>query len=301
MTNSIMIIGAGGFLGSRLFEYFSKREGCQVIGVTHEELDITDSLAVSAFIGAVAPDVVLHCAAISNTACCEENPALSESVNVYGTDNVAKACRKAGSGMVFMSSDQVYTASHLAGPNREGSEGRPRGVYGRDKKRAEEAMLSQLPEGLALRLTWMYDYPGNGRVPGNNLLGNIMKALKTGNSLPCPVNDHRGITYVWDVIRNMEKAMELPGGIYNFGSPNELNSYETGAAFAKILTGRENIDAIVRPDLERFRGCPRNLTIDIKKLEEGGIYFENTLQGFYRCLKDHGWEAGGRLRLGSCG
>ena len=154
MNRRLLITGAGGFLGSRICEYYSNRDGYEAVGVTHRELDIEDFVAVSAFIKAIRPDYVLHCAAISNTGTCERNPVLSEKVNVRGTINLAKACRNAGSRMIFTSSDQIYNTSHSMEPNREGSEGKPGNVYGRDKKRAEEFRLRAghclsvlLPEG----------------------------------------------------------------------------------------------------------------------------------------------------------
>ena len=166
MNRRLLITGAGGFLGSRICEYYSNRDGYEAVGVTHRELDIEDFVAVSAFIKAIRPDYVLHCAAISNTGTCERNPVLSEKVNVRGTINLAKACRNAGSRMIFTSSDQIYNTSHSLEPNREGSEGKPGNVYGRDKKRAEEAMLTYLPDAVALRLTWMYDAPSRGKSGG---------------------------------------------------------------------------------------------------------------------------------------
>ena len=49
MRKRILITGSGGFLGSRLAEYFEGKDGYETVAVTHEELDITDMVAVSAF------------------------------------------------------------------------------------------------------------------------------------------------------------------------------------------------------------------------------------------------------------
>lgn len=285
MAKRILITGAGGFLGSRLFEYFKDREGVEAIGVTHRELDIVDSLAVSAFIKAIQPNVVLHCAAISNTGHCEENPKLSDTVNVRGTANVAKACRENGSRMVFMSSDQIYTGTDSLEPNREGEEHRPQNVYGKDKKRAENAMLTCMKDGIALRLSWMYDYPTENRVGSSNLLANILKAAKEGASLSFPVNDYRGITYVWEVVKNMEKAMELPGGIYNFGSENRMNAYDTAVMFAGAAAGN---GGLIKKDMERFAASPRNLAMNTEKIKKQGILFSDTAEGLKLCLEEYG-------------
>ena len=54
-----------------------------------------------------------------------------------------------------------------------------------------------------------------------------------------------------EVVENLEKAFELRGGIYNFGSPNDRNTYETVLAMFEGLrwnTGRigKNEEALVR-------------------------------------------------------
>ena len=108
-----------------------------------------------------------------------------------------------------MSSDQIYNASDSMEPNREEGPHRPCSVYGRDKKRAEEAMLACLHDAVALRLTWMYDYPSSERPGGCGLLGSLLEAGREKRILKLPVHDYRGITYVWDIIRNMEAAMRL--------------------------------------------------------------------------------------------
>lgn len=289
-----MVTGAGGFLGSRICEYFSGKEGYETLGVTHRELDIEDSLAVSAFIKAIHPDFVLHCAAVSDTGACEKDPVRSDKINVRGTANVAKACRDTGSRMIFTSSDQIYNTSHTMEPNREGSEGKPGNVYGRDKKRAEEAMLTYLPDGVALRLTWMYDTPAGGSEGNQGLLKRLMDALKEQQPVEFPVHDYRGITYVWEVVRHMEEAMELPGGVYNFGSQNGYSTYHTARLFLRELTGSES-SPILRANEDRFASCPRNLTMNTDKIKSKGIHFSTTAEGIRLCCEEMAGAASSRL------
>ena len=67
MNRRLLITGAGGFLGSRICEYFSGRDGYEAVGVTHRELDIEDFVAVSAPIKGIPPGFVPHSGAISKT------------------------------------------------------------------------------------------------------------------------------------------------------------------------------------------------------------------------------------------
>ena len=77
-----LVTGANGFLGSRLMKFY--QEKYEITGAHHGNLDITDEAAAAEFVRAAAPQLVIHCAAISNTGTCQENPGLSEAVNVNG-------------------------------------------------------------------------------------------------------------------------------------------------------------------------------------------------------------------------
>ncbi|MCI6140295.1 MAG: sugar nucleotide-binding protein [Clostridiaceae bacterium] len=293
MSKRLLITGAGGFLGSRLSEYFRNREGYECVAVGHRELDIEDSLIVSAFMQGVRPDVVFHCAGISDTAVCEREPEMSHKINVKGTFNMAKACRDTGSKMIFMSSDQIYGATHGAEPHREGSERRPDTVYGRDKLRAEEAVLTYLKDGVALRLSWMYDYPSKGRIGGRDFLHQLVGALAGRQPLILPVHDYRGITYVWEVVRRMEAVLELPGGVYNMGSGNELSTYDTGQMFLEVIDGSAEAAKLVKRDEQRFAAWPRNLNMNTEKLESYGVMLPDTRKGIKLCCSDYGIIAAG--------
>lgn len=299
MSRRLLITGAGGFLGSRICEYFNNREGYETLGVNHRELDIEDYVAVSAFIKTIHPDYVLHCAAVSNTGLCEKDPARSEKVNVRGTANLAKACRASGVRMIFTSSDQIYNASHSMEPNREGNESRPGSVYGKDKKRAEESMFTYLPDAVSLRLTWMYDVPSGGRVGSLGMLQKLVDALRERREVEFPVHEYRGITYVWEVVRHLEAAMTLPGGVYNFGSENRYNTFETARLFLDEIAGSHDMAAsqpwqILRRNEERFASCPRNLIMNTDKARSHGINFSGTVEGFRRCCMEYRELAGAR-------
>ena len=107
------------------------------------------------------PKAIIHLAALSDPGYCQQNPDDSKIVNVEGTINVSRAAAAVGAKMIFASSDQVYTGQLGEEPFDETLALSPAGVYGKHKLEAETAMLSLLPNAVALRLTWMYDIPAS--------------------------------------------------------------------------------------------------------------------------------------------
>ena len=88
----IMLTGAGGFLGSRLFTYY--REKYEVWAPSHKELDFTRKESARKAVQDFHPDVLLHCGAISDVGACERDPELSMRVNVEGTGIFSEKGRK---------------------------------------------------------------------------------------------------------------------------------------------------------------------------------------------------------------
>ena len=272
----ILITGGSGFLGSRLAYYF--RDKYDLLLPSHSELNISREEAVKAYLEEHRPDAVIHCAALSNTWYCEQHPEESHRVNVQGTVRIAKACKLIGAKLVFMSSDQVYNGMPMLGPLKEEDVLQPVNFYGRHKLEAEQRALWDLPDAVGLRLTWMYDLPNSSMKLNTNILVNLQKAYDEGSQIKAATHEYRGVTYVWEVIKNIEKALSLPRGIYNFGSGNTLNSYSLFTEAANMM-GLKDSSNFILPNTERFSDQERNLTMDCSLIEKHGIHFNDSTEG----------------------
>lgn len=276
MKKKILITGSSGFLGSRLA--YLLKDKYDLLLPTHSELNVSHEEAVRAYLEEHNPEAVIHCAALSNTRYCEQHPDESHRVNVQGTVRIAKACKLTGAKLVFMSSDQVYNGTPLSGSLRETDPLQPVNVYGRHKLEAEQRTQWNLPESVGLRLTWMYDLPTARMKLNSNILTNLQNAYDEGNIIRAAIHEFRGVTNVWEVARNIEKAILLPGGIYNFGSGNTLNSYDLHLRVAERM-GLTDPSRWIQPDEERFADIARNLTMDCSLVEKHDIHFCNSIDG----------------------
>lgn len=273
----ILVTGAGGFVGARILEMWRGR--FELSAFPPDFLRTADETAVRRFITAERPDVIVHTAALSNTQVCQQHPEESFRANVLLPEWVAAAAAETGAKLLSFSSDQVYAGVQQPGPLAEALPLSPANVYGRHKLEAEARVMTRCPDAVALRLPWMYDLPG-GRLPiRGNLPLNLLRAALKGEAVRFSRNDFRGVTYVRQVIENLEPAMDLPGGVYNFGSGNAEDMVCTTRQFAKAL------DITVKITEESWE---RNLVMDAAKLERSGIRFAATQQGIRCCLQDYG-------------
>ena len=273
----VLITGAGGFVGSRVLQQWQgKYELCAfpkgfLCTATETEV-LTQTRARD-------PDVILHTAALSDTGYCAQHPAEAYRANVELPVWLARAAQQTKAKLVAFSSDQVYAGTKQQGPLSEALNLHPTNIYGQYKLEAEQRVLELCPDSVHLRASWMYDLPGYGLPIRGNLPLNLLRAALKGEAVRFSRNDFRGVTYVRQVIENLEPAMDLPGGVYNFGSGNAEDMVCTARRFAKAL------GITVKIAEESWE---RNLVMDAAKLERSGIRFAATQQGIRCCLQDYG-------------
>ena len=273
----ILITGAGGFVGSRILQQWQgKYELCTL---PKGFFRTADEASVRAQVEALHPDVILHTAALSDTGYCAQHPEEARRANVELPVWLAEAARQTGAKLAAFSSDQVYAGVQQQGPLPETLALQPANIYGQYKLEAEQRVLALCPDSVHLRAAWMYDLPDYGLPIRGNLPLNLLRAALKGESVRFSRNDHRGVTYVRQVIDALEPAMVLPGGVYNFGSGNAENMVCTARQFAEAL------GITIKITEESWE---RNLVMDTTKLERFGIRFDTTQQGIRRCLRDYG-------------
>ena len=280
---NVLITGGTGFLGRRAAGSL-RQQGFSVLAPSHGDLDITDAEAVRTWFRENRPEAVVHTAAVSDTGLCQRQPEWSEAINVDGCAYLARSCREFGAKLILCSSDQVYSGSSLTGPHKEEEPVTPNNVYGNQKRRAEQRCLEIAPDTVCLRLSWMYaaeSFPGEH----GHFLTTLKAALEDAEKpLTWPVYDRRGITDVDAVVKNLPLALTLPGGVYNFGSENDANTYETVKDLLQRL-GRQDALTRLRPNQAAFAENPRDISMNTAKIRSRGIVFPSTPEGLLAAMK----------------
>jgi len=276
----ILLTGGSGFLGKKIIEVF--KDSYEIYAPSHRELDIASKESVTRHFVSERPDYVIHCAGVSDTKKCEVNPTESERINVVGSLYVAGVSAQYGCKTIICSSDQVYCGNRGNAPHREDEVVFPFNQYGKQKLFLEKECLRANPDAVLLRLSWMYDPMNLNDCKKMDFPRILLDRIKNGEPLKYAGKDRRGITDVYEVVTNIEKAFEIPGGVYNFGAPNSLTTLAT----VENLFKRLGYDPkMIEDDKKAFGGNSRNLTMDISKIEQYGITFRETIDGLVECLE----------------
>jgi dTDP-4-dehydrorhamnose reductase len=162
----------------------------------------------------------------------------------------------------------------------------PNTVYGRHKLEAENAIYGITKDPVILRLTWLFSLPERKVKINSNIIWNLVKAALKSEKITLPANEYRGITYVYDLISNFEKILNLPKGVYNTGSENYLSTYEVGKIILENMGLGHRVEELLIKDTERYKEINRDLRICNNKLKDQDICFTNTEEAVKRCIND---------------
>ncbi|MDP9238341.1 MAG: dTDP-4-dehydrorhamnose reductase [Chloroflexota bacterium] len=214
----ILITGASGQLGRSLQHALVAHEA---VALTHADLDVTDALAVDAAFNTHKPVVVIHTAALTDTARCEREPAVADAVNALGSEHVARASARLDVRCVLVSTNEVFDgANHSA--YAEDDEPHPVNVYGTSKLRGERLGLEGCPEAVIVRTSWVY---GEG---ATNFVEKVRAAGRTGRELRFVTDEIAAATSAADLASAIRALIEKhpPAGIYHLVNEGECSRYE---------------------------------------------------------------------------
>ena len=175
------------------------------------------------------PDVIVHCAAITNVDYCEEHPKQAMAVNM---GSVVKFLQESpDTRLIFISSEAVFPDSmHLAS---EKDQTAPENEYGKTKVAAEIAILNAGKPHLALRTTIVGK---NINPAAKGFVEWIVDSIKIGNEITL-FNDvlFSPIT-IWQLADELEWIIENEiSGIIHVAGTESITKYEFGVKICKEL------------------------------------------------------------------
>lgn len=185
-------------------EYSGAADGTAVVSMPYVSLDITDADAVDRVICEMKPDVVVHCAAWTAVDLAEDEDKKDKvhAINADGTANIAKACKKTGSKMVYISTDYVFDGQGTTPWKPDCKDYKPLNVYGKSKLDGELAVSSILDNYFIVRIAWVFGKNGK------NFIKTMLNVAKTHSTLKV-VNDQIGTpTYTFDLARLLVDMIE---------------------------------------------------------------------------------------------
>ena len=189
----IWIVGSSGQIGTAINEVLDPLE-VEVFNTDKDELDITETDEVLNFGEINRPDVIINCAAVTDTDVCEREPELAFRVNALGARNLSIVARKVGAKMVQLSTDDVFDGLSKT-PYSEFDDTNPKTVYGRSKRAGENYVKEFTHKHFIIRSNWVY---GEG---GKNFVNALLEKAETETEITVPADQYGSPTSAMDLAR----------------------------------------------------------------------------------------------------
>jgi dTDP-4-dehydrorhamnose reductase len=226
----VFISGASGLVGGNCLKHF-KEQGCDVIG-SYYSFETDDTVFYDTLnpdhpynfnVKEFAPDVIVHCGALTHVDYCETHEEESYEKTVQSTINLVKLANECNARLVYISTDYVFDGKN--GPYREDAPVNPLSVYARHKLKAEQIVMRDITSPLVLRVPNVY---GN-ELRGKNFVARIIDQCRNHQklTLKLPYDQYASPANAWDIARAMYVLLrDNKQGIYNIGGTDYMNRVE---------------------------------------------------------------------------
>ncbi len=298
-----LVTGASGLLGLNIASQAALQH--PTLGVVHthplygapfdcEVADLARAGAPERILTCFNPDVIIHTAALAYPERCEDQPELTQAVNVALPERLAGLAAERSIRFVHISSDAVFDG--VRGGYREEDATNPRNVYARSKREAECRVLAANPESLVARVVF-YGWSLNGKRSlaewfYNNLAaGKPVRGFTDAFFCPLEAGDLAAL-----ILRMVEAGLT---GIYHVVSPECISKYEFGIRIARLFGFDERLispASVADSGLKASR--PANLSLRNDKLvaalkvkipdQQAGLekFYRQSLEGYPARIMD---------------
>jgi dTDP-4-dehydrorhamnose reductase len=283
----ILVTGASGLLGSSVVgeatsehevaaTYFTRSVAFE--GTDCFQVDLTDERQYGP-ITEFDPDVIIHCAALTDVDLCEREPETAQKHNVELTKKLLTLADTLDTRFVHVSTDAVFDGKQSL--YSETDETNPINVYGRTKLAAERAVQQAAVDSVIVR-TSIYGWNVND---GQSLAEWMLETLRTRAELPAFEDAYFSPIYTGDLSpRLLKLAFSDVTGVVHVAGSQRCSKLE----FAEILADIFDLDTeLIVPtsindvDFNAPRG--RDLSLAVTRAQE---YLEAPLPTVADGLKD---------------
>ncbi len=194
-------------------------------------MNVRDKWQVNNVIDRIAPDVIIHCAAMGSVDYAEDNYQEVRQVNVLGVEKVINAAKLHNSKFVYISSNAVYAGDNH--PYSENDRTDPINAYGLLKKKAEQLVMQSNLDFVIIRPFMLFGWPFSGG--RTNWAKSIVESLEMGQTVNLVNDTFWQPTYaascaaaVWDL------GLSEVNEIFNVASSEKMTLYEFGCKIAAV-------------------------------------------------------------------
>ncbi len=245
----ILITGANGQLGSEIRKSGDLFPDFNFVFTDLNELDITSPSAVEAMLTEEKPQWLINCAAYTAVDKAETEESTAWLINSVAPAILAEKSKAIGCRFIQISTDYVFDGKNYL-PYIEEDEVCPTSVYGSTKLEGELISLTNNPESLIIRTSWLYSSFGSNFVKSMIRLGKERDQLNViFDQIGTPTYAGDLAESILEIIRKTESGeIEFVPGTYHYSNEGVCSWYDFALAIHQMYGINCSVNAIESKD-----------------------------------------------------
>lgn len=234
----LLMVGGSGLVGSRIKELLESEFDIANFSLENG-VNITDASTLSPLIEE-APATVFHLAAKADVDGCEKDKEQGEEggawkINVVGTQNVLKACEKAGHKMIYVSTDFVFDGDTTPeGGYSEQDIPNPQNWYAQTKFEGENNVLRSSDANVVMRIAYPYRSEFSEKL---DFVRAILARLQSHQEVKAVTDHIMTPTFIDDIALGVKTLIdENASGIYHVVGSSSVSPYDAVSAIARVFS-----------------------------------------------------------------
>lgn len=259
VTGRILLLGSGGMIGSALQRLTAAGD---LEAFRHEELDITDYVALEKAFLRHKPEIVLNAAAFTRVDDCERFRETAFVANAQAPGYLAALCAKYSALLVHFSTDYIFDGAGTR-PYPEDHPANPINNYGATKWEGEKLIAASGCRFLIVRTAWIF-----GR-NGENFVKKILKRALAGATLQAPVDQVGSPTNAGDVAGAILRLLDAGAtGVYHFTNSGSCSRYEQARTILQLYGLNNSVEPAKNDSLPTPAKRPHYSVLECKRYTE---------------------------------
>lgn len=259
VNRRMLLLGSGGMIGSALKRIFSDID---LESYRHEELDITDYVALEKAFLRHKPEIVLNAAAFTKVDDCERFRETAFVANAQAPGHLASLCNKYRALLVHFSTDYIFGGAS-ARPYKEDHPPNPINYYGTTKWEGEKLIAASGCRFLILRTSWIFGQNGE------NFVKKVLKRALAGASVQAPVDQMGSPTKARDVADAVVRLLDAGAvGVYHFTNAGACSRYEQACTILQLYGLNNSVEPVKNDSLPTAAKRPQYSVLDCTRYTE---------------------------------
>lgn len=260
-----LITGAAGMVGTDLCDALTAR-GEDVVGLTRNDLDITDSRCVAACVEEHRPSIIINCAAYTKVDKAEEEESLANAINGSAVELLAEGANQAGALLVQISTDFAFDGAKRT-PYEVNDAPAPLSAYGRSKFLGEVA-ARHAAKHVIVRTSWLFG------VHGPNFVEAMRNQIAKGTNPLRVVDDQQGrptyTSHLAEAILRIARTAhddEHARGVYHYADEEACTWYDFTRAIVEELEAPVDVKPVSTEEFPRPAKRPAYSVLSTERYE----------------------------------